>query len=270
MANDINFSSFELFIDDQIPNAKELTNAFTNAHAGIRMHHDEYSHEIVCEVIDDRFYWIYSSFGKTNPHPEYIINEKSFAKQKNPRTEEEFEPNKQIFAIYDSASGLLYTSNSRQIKFIKYFFEEITGENADIKSVFKDIKDFVKVIKKIESIKFTGSRELLNHKGNVFTSMKDIFGYFSPDTFVIEAKGPKPMDEGMIKWLLNFAKYRETSDIKTLVCTGKDDQGFGSVFNTDSFTSKIKISVQKNDESLFPSDDVKKKIIIELEKKLVV
>ncbi len=262
MTDSVSFSSFELTVGRSLPDTTYLNSAFFPGK--MSMNHEEYSHQIIREVIEDRFYWFYSNYGKAMPHRDIVIDIPSGSELQNPRTTQQVEPNSQLFAIYDSSSSLFYISNLQRKGFLKEFLTQFTVEEVVIKNIYKNINDFIDVINTLETIKFTGSRDLFNREGDLFSSLRDIFGYGEPEEFSIEAKYRTPMKDALKREILRLAGYQSSGDIRTMVCIGKDERGFETVFNTNNFINKISIPLQKDNQHLFPPEEVKAQAVIKL------
>jgi len=259
----ISFSSLELVVNQTLPNEMFLNSAFSAEK--MSMTHEEHSHQIVREVIDGRFYWLYSNFGKAYPHRDIVFDLPSGDTLENPRTIEQIEPNGQLFAVYDSKSSLFYISNLNKKGFIKSFLSEFTDEEIVIKNIYKTIEEFIGQINSLETIKFTGSRDLFNSGGDILSPLRDIFGYGEPEEFSIEAKYNTPMKATLKREILRLAGYQSAGDIRTMTCIGKDDRGFESVFNTNNFINKINIQLQKDSQLLFNPEEVKAQIVSTLQ-----
>lgn len=262
MTDSVTFSSFELTVNGHLPGANFLNSAFFPKKRNITF--DQVLHQIECEVIEDRFYWFYSNYGKAMPHRDIVIDLTSGDEQENPRTTQQVEPNNQLFVMYDSESTLLYISNLQKKGFFNDYLTQFTDDEVIIKNVYKTIEEFIDEINSLETIKFTGSRDLFNSDGDLFSPLRDIFGYGEPEEFTIEAKYHTPMKEALKRELLRLNGYQNKNDIRTLVCIGKDERGFETVFNTNSFISKISFPLQKDDQLLFPPDMVKAQTVLKL------
>jgi len=258
----VSFSSFELTVGGALPQDSFLQAAF--AAEKMHMNHEGYSHQIVRDKVEDRFFWFYSNFGKAMPHRDIVIDLPSGTELENPRTTQQVEPNDQLFAVYDTSSSLFYISNLKKKGFLKEFLSQFTDKEIIIKNIYKDINDFIEVINTLEVIKFTGSRDLFNREGDLFSSLRDIFGYGEPEEFSIEAKYKTSMKEALKTEIRRLAGFQRSGDIRTMVCIGKDERGFETVFNTNSFINKISVPLQKDNQSLFPPDEVQAQVIMKL------
>lgn len=262
MTDSVTFSSFELTVNGHLPGVNFLNNAFFPKKRNTTF--DQVLHQIECEVIEDRFYWFYSNYGKAMPHRDIVVDITSGDELENPRTTQQVEPNNQLFVMYDRESTLLYISNIQKKGFFKSYLSQFTDEEIIIKNVYTTIEEFIAQINTLETIKFTGSRDLFNSGGDLFSPLRDIFGYGEPEEFSIEAKYHTPMKDALKRELMRLAGYQSQNDIKTLVCIGKDEKGFETVFNTNSFISKISFPIQKDGQHLFPPEGVKAQAVIKL------
>lgn len=262
MSDSVVFSSSELIISGKKPGSDLLNTIFSEKNR--TEEYDGYYHKIQCDVIEDRFYWLYSNFGKALPRRDIVLDIPTGEELENPRTRQQVEPASQLFAIYDSASSIFYISNVNKRAFIQEFLKNSGGGDVIIKNIYKDIESFIGVIKTVEAIKFTGSRDMFNKDGDLFSSLRDIFGYGEPEEFLIEAKYRVPIKEKLKDGIRRLAQYQNSGDVKTMVCIGKDDKGIENIFNADNFISKISIALSKDDQQLFPSDLVRDQVILKL------
>jgi hypothetical protein len=197
------------------------------------------------------------------PHSDIVLNVKG-EEEDNPRTVDQVEPNNQVFVIYDTKYTVLYISNSQKKNFMQKYLSGFTDDEVIIKNVYKDIDDFIDNIKSLETIKFTGRRNLLNKDGDLFRPLGDIFGYGGPEEFSIEATYSVRMASSLRRQILRLSGYKAENQIKSLSVIGKDEKGFESVFNSNNFIKKISLSIGKDNQHLFPCDDVKDKILQKL------
>jgi len=72
-------------------------------------------------------------------------------------------------------------------------------------------------------------------------------------------------DKGVIRNILeSLTGMKREDQIESLVCIGRDDHGFESVFNTETFIQKISITQRKTDQGLFDPQAVKGALLLEL------
>jgi len=259
---DLTFSSHQLIIGKSFPSEDFLIKSFqTNS---LELIHNEAFHQVTTSIIEERFYWLYTSYGRPLPRTDHVISIEDGEKTTNPRTKKQIEPNNQLFAVYDFITQNFYISNLQQKNFFKTFFEKYTKDEVIIKNHYKNIDEFLKEISSVEKISFTGCQNLFSNGGDLMEPLKDIFGYGEPVEFFIEAKyGAKK--EKFIERIKDLWKKQQSSQLKTLVCIGKNDGGL-KIFNTNSIIDKLTISSNKDEQSLFCETDVQKEILNKLRK----
>ena len=94
----LEFSDFHFVIDGNIPSVKDLKLVFDEAE-------DQYSSEdthyvISKENINDEYFWLYARYGKPLPHPDTVYNARQRQEEDNPRSMDQIELAKQLFALY--------------------------------------------------------------------------------------------------------------------------------------------------------------------------
>jgi len=265
---DLSFFSQQLIIGKNFPQNNFLIKSFSGVIIKI-LNNDDY-HEVNTSIIDDRFYWLYSSYGKPLPRTDHVINISDGNKIDNPRSMQQLEPNNQLFAVYDNKTKNFYISNQKQKNFFKIFFKKYTLEQDDviIKNHYKDIEEFLKEINSVQTISFTGSQNIFTNGGDLMTHLKNIFGYNEPVEFTVEAKY-NAKKEFLKEKIIQLFRKQQNHELKKLVCIGKDEQGFEKYFNANNFYEKYDISSDKDNQSLFNEDDVKQKILNKLRSQYV-
>ncbi len=264
MTDLLSFSSMTLVVDGRDPSIAWLKKNFSNPKT--TKLHGATTHIIRRSIIDKRFYWFYSSYGKGMPRPDNILDTKSGQSINNPRKTQQVEPTRQLFAIYDDVSKLFYISQLKQKKFLAEFLSEISNSNVIIKNIYKDIDNFAKITKKFNKIEFTKTRTGSSKEEDIFTPNTDILGFNERAKFKIKVQYEIPIVDGIKKRISTLNKHKKEGNIENLIIKGEDEKGFEAVFNADSFTSKISISLNKDKQHLFPPEEVKGKIIAELKK----
>ena len=264
----LSLSSLELIVDEAIPDETYLKKAFAKVAENKAL--DESDHLIECDIIGDGFYWFYSSYGKAMPRPDKIIDKAAHTTIDNPRTEDQVEPTHQLFAIYDSVSTLLYISSSAKttISILIEHLSSFTEKEVTTKKVWKSKDEFINMVDDLKSIQFTGSRDLFHQKNDIFDRVRrHIFALGEPEEFLIKAKYTERLKKSAIRKLLSlFPAHQETGSKATLVCIGRDKAGFEKVFNTGELIHKINISANRDEQGLFPPEDVKQEVITKLKK----
>ena len=247
---DLYFSSHQLIIGNGPTINKEALNKIFKEERVIFEYKKNY-HIVETSVVDDRFFWIYSNYGKPLPRTNHIIDTETHEKTDNPRKKEQIEPKEQLFAIYDDVSRVFYISDQRQRSFLEDFLKHKAENDVVIKNQYKNVDEFLDEITSVETISFTGFNDLFSTGGDLMTPLKNIFGYAEPAEFYIKAKYSVKKNDLITNWIKSLFGKKESAKLKTLVCIGRDDSGMEKIFNTSSFINKIGILTEKDDQSLF-------------------
>lgn len=264
MADSISFASLNIIIDAKVPSKKLLETVFSESEEQIN--YEDFWHKTQTKIIDDRFFWLYSNFGKAMPHRDIVIDTTSQKEETNPRKTTQVEPNNQYFIVYDIQTSILYVSNRPKNNFLKFFINHKVNEEHEIiiKSHFKTIEEFLEILKSVDSIKFTGQKDLFTYGGDLMDPLKNIFGFNEPEEFSIEAKYGSPIKESLKRRLGELSQKQKSGLLKTLVCIGKDEDGFNTIFNTNSFIKQIDISVTKDEQDLFVPNEVQEEFLLKI------
>ena len=253
MTDRVDFSAYEIIINNEIPTPEIIGSAFAQSQA-IRNFGDSV-HRVEGFLHEDRFYCLYSNFGKAMPHRDIVFNVDSGEETDNPRGVDQVEPNGQLFVVYDSDSSLIYTSSIKRKGFIEDYFCQFF-DSVSVKSVFRSVDEFVERLEYLESIKFSASRDMFSREGDIFKHTRDIFGYGEPEEFSIDAKYSIPMTDRLKLGIKEFFNMKDKGELGSVVCIGRDDSGFESVFNVDSFIRKVTISSDKDSQGLYDPKEI--------------
>lgn len=265
MTDTVTFTSMQMIVNSDSPSDSFLKRIFSPR--SINFNYEKTWHALNFDIVDKRYYWLYSNFGRAMPHRDIVFDIISKKELKNPRTTVQVEPTKQFFAVYDSKVEILYVSTSSKKQFIADLCRESFPDyEIIIKNIYKTIDEFIEEIKSIESIKFTGFRNLFNQGGDLMEPLANIFGYNEPEEFSIEAKYNSSKREFFKKRLRMLSGKQKEGELKNLVCVGKNDKGFETIFNSNSFMNRIFVLANKDEQELYEPNEIKPQIISELER----
>lgn len=261
---DFHFSSLQLIIDKTAPNINQLSPLIKE---------DKYIYNNIhyifnSTIIEDRFFWLYSEFGKPLPYNKDVIDNETKEKKKNPRTENDIELNNQLFCLYDSKSKRLFISNTKKQKFIECFFKEKLKKDIVIKRDYVKPEEFIDKIKTIEKISFTSRKNLFTDDNTIFEKSNNIFGLGEPEDFKLDLNysGRKKTDI-FINFFNDLTNRKKNLEIDSLVCIGKDDEDMESIFDINSFTQSIPLKTKKQKNGLYNDDKVKKDLLEKIKEK---
>ena len=94
----LDFSALHLVIGEESPSADTLQPVFS-------VTDDQYSESdshylITKENIDNKYFWIYARYGKSVPYSPTVYNTTVHQEEENPRSNDQIEPDKQLFCLY--------------------------------------------------------------------------------------------------------------------------------------------------------------------------
>lgn len=93
---EITFTEFELVVNNtQIPQLGVFNNKGKDIYNS-----DEVSYIVDCEIIDEKFFWIYMKYGKAKPYANEVLNTETKEIAQNKREPNEAELRNQLFCMY--------------------------------------------------------------------------------------------------------------------------------------------------------------------------
>ena len=261
----LEFSAMHLVIGGKSPSAERLKPAFTEA--GDTYSSNNVHYLIDKKNLDDKYFWLYARYGGSLPHSDTVYDTKDQKEEDNPRSVDQVEPNKQLFALYCIDSHTLYLSSTKKKSWVKEYLEERLKKAVVIKAFFKSVDEFIKKIKSVEKVKFVTKHDLYTPEARfleIFPIPKDLLGLGVPGDYTFEANFdnvslPQAF-EGFLKRLSGCK-----SDTDLLLCIGRDDNNFETVFNLGSFIQKVTIRASKDEQGFYAPKIVREKLIEKIE-----
>ena len=259
----LEFSDFYFLIGGNIPSAQDLKLVFDEVE-------DTYSSEdthyvISKENINDEYFWLYARYGNSLPHPDTVYNARQKQEEDNPRSTDQIELAKQLFALYCINSKTLYLSSRKKKSWVEEYLKSKLRRDVVIKNFFKDMNEFIRQIKSIEKVKFVAKRNFFTAQGSImqiFPSPNDLFGLGMPEDFMLEANFNRAkLTNSFINYLKKMVDWRNNCEADSLICVGRDDNNFETIFNIDSFIQKISVEAAKNDHGLYDPNIVKQALL---------
>ena len=262
----MNFTSQDLRFDDKFPQHNDFQIFETESDFRHSKSETTAYHTIHTELTDD-YFWFYSNYGHRNPHPQQVINTTNGQSHDNPRTAEEIEPTGQFFALYSFNDNILYISNAQRKGILADFLKEkLNIDHLMIKNIFVDRESFVNQLKSLDKIRFTSrERNLFSGINSIGGALRDNYGMEEPEKFTVYADYKIPMTERLRTTIDRLNEQKNLGTIQNLVIIGRDDQGIEQVFNEETFTQKVVISVQENEDGLYDPELIKNKLLEKLD-----
>ncbi len=256
----LTFSAFQLIINENKPNLSEFAEVSEEQY-----NTKDNTYKINIEKIDNRFLWIYVIYGGSLPYSEEVVDTKTDKIIDNPRKINHVELNHQLFCLYDSQEYYFYISNSKKKTFLEDYFKEKLSKNFIIKRFFKNPREFIDEINKIDKISFTSKNNIFTTNSGLFDDVKDIFGLGQPENFKIDINyDSKNKTKKFIEIFQNFLTKNNNREIQSLVCIGKDDNEVESIFDINSFTKTRTLMLKKDKVGMFEPNIVKKNFLNQL------
>jgi hypothetical protein len=263
---EFHFSSFQLIINEQTPSLEDLKPILDeDKYIDSNMHY-----LLDSVIIEDRFFWLYSQFGKSLPYSNEVIDNKTKEKKKNPRTEDDIELNKQLFCLYDSITKRFFISNSQKKKFLQCFFKEKLKKDITIKRYFVSPKEFIEKIQKIDKISFTSRNNLFSNGDDIFKKSNNTFGLGEPIDFKLDLNySGKDKTDVFVDFFNDLTERKKNLEIDSLVCIGRDDNDMESIFDISSYTQTIPLNTKKQDHGLYDENIIKRDLLDKIKEKEV-
>ena len=265
----LEFSDFHLIIGEKSPAIENLTCIFDGKE-------DKYSSEdthyvISKENINDEYFWLYARYGKPLPHPDTVYNARQEQEEDNPRSTDQIELAKQLFALYCINSKILYLSNRQKKSWVEEYLKEKLRQDVVIKSFFKNVDEFTQQIKNIEKVKFVAKHDLFTYKSDImeiFPSPNDLFGLGMPEDFTLEANFNRAkLTDAFRDFLNKMVNWKNNCEADSLLCIGRDDKNFETIFNADSFIQKINVEAVKDGQGLYDPTKVKQALLSKIKER---
>jgi hypothetical protein len=237
-------------------------NSFALLENEIQFNDNQTYFEISIEKTDDYIFFVFN-FGNPTPRDNELTDVNTRVKRENSRTKTEAELNNQAFFFYYFQKNLLYLSNLHKKAAFEKMLKEKLNTNFKLKTIFKNIDDFINTLKACKQINFSHINDLFSNDSAKKQALVDLTGTDAPDTFTITARYNKHNIENFIR---NLSQEKNNNKISSLIINGLDESGFGIVYNTENFQQKIKITATKNENEKFKTDEIRDNLLKEINK----
>ena len=265
----LEFSAFQL-IEEQVQKGSRYISptfdSFSKLPEAIRYSKDKTHYEGIAEKNqDDNYIWLEFKYGNSSPRSPYAADPKTGDKQDNPLPKGHYVPTKQLFCIYSIEEEIIYLSNSKSLSLIQNILSLETGRAFIIKSIFKNMDEFINIVKSVDEISFSNINDIFGRNAKQRSALKDLVGDETPERMSIRAEYTGEFLP--IKLLRQLFSAKQEHNLSRLVIRGKDESGLGLIFNTESFRHKVKVDYTKNEDDMIESNSVKYNIIQHLKGK---
>ncbi|MGI9256686.1 MAG: hypothetical protein ACR2PY_07105 [Salinispira sp.] len=261
--------AMDLIIENKYPSAEILKPAFADANDKDRSTDTQY--KIEKENLNDKYFWLHARYGKSIPYSNIVMDANSQEEGDNPRKENEIELNKQLFVLYCINERILYISNKGQRKWLVEYLKNRLQKSIVISNIYKDAEEFIAKIKSVKEIKLVVQSKLFDENDlfikpqkflKVFSMPRDIFALDGPSDLTLEAKYTQaPVTQRFSDRFKELVTLQKSTDVKSLICVGRDDENLESIFNADGFAQKISIKATKDKHGFYNPKIVRVELI---------
>lgn len=220
-------------------------------------------YEVIVEKIND-YIWFSFDFGKPNPRDNKLTDIVTGEKRENDRELTEAELIQQFFCLYCFKRNLLYISNSKKKNTLSIVFKEKINQKFSFKTIQKTKDEFISILEEVNEITFTETKHLFAWDSKKRKALKDLTGIDSPNEFTISAKYPK--SSKLVDFIKELFVEKKNNTLKDLIIRGNDEYNFEIIFNNDTFSRKIEVQINRDENGKYLSNEVKNNLLKELEK----
>lgn len=267
----INFSTFLLYVNDTFATSdfcKKISDS--NNKNGIK-EYQKIPYEFYTKFDDnDNTLWIEIKTGNAYPYDDTVFDTRLKKKFPNPRNPDQAELRRQIFCLYNCNNKTLYVSNKNFILIICWYFRQQSGiDNIFTSEMIKSVDEFCSEIAKIKSIRLISKNTLFSQTDELFKTPSDTFGLGNPKQYEINVTYDyvKVTEKFKSKVKDLFIK-RQSTQIDSFLCVGKDTNNLERYFNMETFGQKIQLEIEQNDKHMFSGIAVKMELIANIRNSL--
>ena len=213
---------------------------------------------IETSVLRNQFLSLYFEAWKALPRPDSVYNINKESDEKNPRSPNQIERDTQIFVLIQESTQKIFISDFRIKLTIEDWLKEKIKEDVKIKNII-DKDNFVNEIQSLNSVYLSASPDLFSlHSGILSEQLNQDIHNYGLDIEHIELKiqfqkhGITERAQEQIRKLFQQHANRKFSKLEI---SGRHDEKFDRIFNTDNIIDKIEIEAirRPNDGLLDPS-----------------
>lgn len=197
-------------------------------------------------TFENRFVTIHISDGEKFPYSNEVVNLESLEHKPNPRSPNEVELDKHLFALVDCKTGLIFFSNQRNRKDFQTWLSRKTKKIMVIKPLITE-DEFESKLKTISEISLSiVPNPFRGYESNSLEEMlrADAFGLGAPKAALRFSYKRENVSDNLRRTLRRFMD--QTSKDFHVTIIGRTSDGFDSVFNMNEITSRISIEIIKD------------------------
>lgn len=243
------FSGVAFYVNDSFINSSEFKNIMNE---GIFTNETENRVHIFNLSYSDEFLKIKFSDGSAKPRNPNVYNQDTKELEPNPREGNQIEPT-EYFAVVDLKSSYIWISNSKKKSLLLDFFQDKFGNN---KIVLKDVYDeemFIQTIKTLDQIKISAAPSLFSESNTLSKALTDEM--YGAEEATLQLKYNNTLiGDNIFEKLKSL--FKSKSSFKNITIAGRDERNLGMLFNNNSFSRKIEIKANIDDNEMFIPENV--------------
>jgi hypothetical protein len=203
------------------------------------------------------------SDGSTFPRNPSVINIETKQNEPNPRKPNQVEP-REHFALIDFTTNLFWISSQKKRNILLNLFKsEFHTNNIVAKDVY-DKEQFISALSKLDKLRFGMVPNLFSNNSSLTEAFKDEINQYEAVEGILELKyDDKFVGNSLSEKIRSLFKNEGCLDGITI--SGRDSRNLGMLFNTNVFSRKIEFKAIIDENEMFNSDDVFKKLIEKIE-----
>lgn len=260
----ITFSSLLLYVNDNLADLDFCKKIEENPEKnGIKMFQKNPFEFYSTFDKENKLLWIEVKTGKVFPYADTLYDIKTQEAVANPRKDTQAELRTQFFAFYDILNKNLYISNKSFVSTLLSYLRTVSKEeNIVVKETIKSIEEFCEEISKIKTIKLISKNSLFAQNDDLFSKVINQYGLGNPEQFQISVNYNYALvTERFKNKIKDLFNKKQSTEIDSCICVGKDNNGLERYFNMETFGCKTEIDVSQNENKMFDGIEIKSKLL---------
>ena len=255
------FKNCQLIINDEKPQKADIQKVAEQGLKYIKNYGNDW-YEIDKLFLEDRFLWLYCEYDNSKLYNENVFDGVNDEKVENPRSKNQVELKKQLFACYDISTGFIYLNNLEKRGFISHYIQDILQKNVVIKNIYSSLDDFQNAVKFIKALKFVQKRNVMNiAKDSIFEQFNNIYGLDNPERVKMQVEYDNTPIGQLKNMIQNVKAKKFTGEFEDIILIGRDDNDVEQSFDFSSLMKSIEVTVDKNDNGRYDPNSIKNEFL---------
>jgi len=211
------------------------------------------------------FLKIFFSDGSSMPRSPKVYDKETRELENNPRNKNQIEP-KEYFALIDFNTSFLWLSNtSKKTSLVNYFKRYFSNSELKLKDIYNE-QEFINTLEMLDGIKISVVPNLLFVSTNTLSKALSDEMYPASKAELSLTYNKIGVLEKIKDKILNIFKNKDS--FESITISGRDKKGLEILFNNNSFSRKISVESEVDDDGMFCPGDVFEKLIDKITKEM--